>query len=125
MNNFAARLRALLEQLDQTLERIDRERRKAGGLPLQMVAIKVAGQCGIRLDSDAHLIWMPEDTEYRPWFSGTRVTVLLADPDVIICLKGKIQKATRSPINPKLFRPFPSGERKTETMENINKVDGT
>jgi len=76
---------------------------------------------GIRLESDDHLIWMPPETEYLPWFDGECIKTLVAGPVAIIASKAKFQRPKDMKLLQTYLESFPqAAERIKQWRINID-----
>ena len=65
---------------------------------------------GLTLDSDAHLIWMPDDTRYTPFFASPVLTVTLAEPDAVIASKCKFRRPKDRDLIRTYLQHFPGAQ---------------
>lgn len=88
-------------------------------------ALKKLGElfldCGLVLESDHHLIWMPEKTIYRSLFDGHYIHTSVADPLFVIASKCKFQRTRDKALIKSYFQHFPESRKEIEAM----KIDTT
>ncbi len=66
---------------------------------------------GLRLETDSHLIWMPEMTQYKILFDFDCVQVLIADPQSVILSKCKFDRLKDRKLIEDYRRYFPEVDR--------------
>jgi hypothetical protein len=71
---------------------------------------------GLVLESDQHLIWMPEQTIYHPLFDGSYVHASVADPLYVIASKCKFKRAKDKAAIQSYCQCFPEALQKIEAM---------
>lgn len=49
-------------------------------------------EMNLHLESDSHLIWMPDDTTYLPFYQGIYITALVAHPRDVLRAKEKFNR---------------------------------
>lgn len=73
---------------------------------------------GLRLESDSHLIWMPETTEYKLLLDFDYVQALIADPQSVILSKYRFDRLKDRKLIENYRRYFPEIDR---VMKKIRK----
>ena len=82
-------------------------------------------EAGMILEEDQALIWMPEDAQYHPLFSGHQVEVSFADSLDVIASKCKFQRLRDKKLIEEYFKFFPEAKFKVkEKGINISWVVG-
>lgn len=76
---------------------------------------------GLVLESDQHLIWMPEKTLYRPMFDGHYIHASVAYPLYVIASKCKFQRPRDKALIKAYFQHFPEARKEIDAM----KIDTT
>jgi hypothetical protein len=69
---------------------------------------------GIRLESDAHLIWMPSETRYHPWFKRENLSVEVAEAIAVIASKAKFKRPKDKKLIQTYLQCFPENKKKLE-----------
>lgn len=72
---------------------------------------------GLVLESDHHLIWMPEQTVYHPLFDGHYIHAVIADPLHVIASKCKFKRNKDKSLIQSYFKNFPETAKKIEAMK--------
>lgn len=62
---------------------------------------------GILLETDSHLIWIPEETQFLPFYETVRLHVFVAEPDAVIASKTKFKRAKDKKIIQTYLEHFP------------------
>lgn len=71
---------------------------------------------GLVLESDQHLIWMPEQTIYHPLFDGAYIHASVADPFYVMASKCKFKRIKDKALIQSYFQNFPEAIKKIEDM---------
>ena len=72
---------------------------------------------GLVLESDQHLIWMPEQTVYHPFFDGSYIHASVGDPLYVIASKCKFKRIKDKTLIHSYFQNFPDAIQKIEAMK--------
>ncbi len=72
---------------------------------------------GLVLESDHHLIWMPEQTVYHPLFDGHYIHTEVADPLYVIASKCKFKRSKDKTLIQSYFQNFPEAAEKIAAMK--------
>lgn len=72
---------------------------------------------GLVLESDQHLIWMPNNTLYHPLFDGHYMHASVADPLYVIASKCKFQRARDKTLINTYLQFFPESRKELEAMK--------
>lgn len=88
---------------------------------LPYFALKKLGELfldkGLILESDQHLIWMPEKTAYHPLFDGNYIHAVVADPLYVIASKCKFQRGRDKALIKSYFQHFPESRKEIDAMK--------
>jgi hypothetical protein len=71
---------------------------------------------GLVLETDQHLIWMPENTVYQPLFQGIHVRASVAEPLYVLASKCKFQRQRDKDVLQKFFLTAPAAEDQVKAM---------
>jgi len=69
---------------------------------------------GIRLESDSHLIWMPPETRYHPWFKGKNLSVEIAEAIAVIASKAKFKRLKDKKLIQTFLQCFPESKKRLQ-----------
>lgn len=67
---------------------------------------------GLSLDTDSHLIWIPQDAKFQEWYRGALVRVDLAEPDAVIASKLRFKRSKDKALVEMYLRYFPRAEKR-------------
>ena len=67
---------------------------------------------GLYLESDDHLIWMPEETKYHKWYEGNCVTVFMAEAEAVIASKTKYKRQKDKELIRTYLQHFPRAKQR-------------
>ena len=71
---------------------------------------------GLVLETDQHLIWMPDDTIYHAFFTGTHISVVVAAPLYVIASKCKFKRLKDKRLIETYFQHFPNHQQTINHM---------
>lgn len=71
---------------------------------------------GLLLESDHHLIWMPTDTTYQPFFEGDALDIRVAYPLFVMASKCKFKRVRDRQLLAHYFAAYPESRTTIENM---------
>lgn len=66
---------------------------------------------GLQLESDDHLIWMPENTRFHAFYKGNKVEVSIADAVAVIASKAKFKREKDRELIRNYLRTLPEKKK--------------